>query len=172
VASFLLGGQDDLAPSATASQVRANLAALSVLRTCQRESRPVTPAEQEVLARCQGGARSRRSSTSAGPSWPRDQARQPAVGGRADGRAAEHAERPMHGRHDPPPGIESRPGSGLLGWAGADTGQRQLHRVRPRQHLGDRIELAPVTAGSPTCSTRMRRSARLVRPQPRRRRQL
>ena len=36
------------------SRVRANLAALSVLRTVQQQGRPATPAEQEVLARWSG----------------------------------------------------------------------------------------------------------------------
>src|SRR5437588_1657419 len=54
VASFRPGGQDDLAPPGAVSRVRANLAALSVLRTAQRESRPATPAEQVVLARWSG----------------------------------------------------------------------------------------------------------------------
>src|SRR5437773_5942016 len=54
VASFRPGGQEDLAPSGAVSRVRANLAALSVLRTAQREHRPATPAEQEVLARWSG----------------------------------------------------------------------------------------------------------------------
>src|SRR6266566_2747395 len=54
VVSFRPGGQEDLAPSGAVSRVRANLAALSVLRTAQREHRPPTPADQEVLARWSG----------------------------------------------------------------------------------------------------------------------
>ena len=54
VARFRPGGQDDLAPSGAVSRVRANLAALSVLRTVQQQGRPATPAEQEVLARWSG----------------------------------------------------------------------------------------------------------------------
>ena len=42
VARFRPGGQDDLAPSGAVSRVRANLAALSVLRAVQREGRPAT----------------------------------------------------------------------------------------------------------------------------------
>ena len=47
-------GQADLAPSGAVSRVRANLAALAVLRTVQRDARPATPPEQAVLARWSG----------------------------------------------------------------------------------------------------------------------
>jgi N12 class adenine-specific DNA methylase len=46
--------QDDLAPSGAVSRVKANLAALAVLRTLQHDARPATPPEQAVLARWSG----------------------------------------------------------------------------------------------------------------------
>ena len=51
---FRPSGQDDLAPSGAVARVRANLAALSVLRTLRREQRPATADEQAVLARWSG----------------------------------------------------------------------------------------------------------------------
>ena len=53
-ARFRPRGQDDLAPSGTASRVAANLAALRLLRLLEREDRPATPDEQAVLARWSG----------------------------------------------------------------------------------------------------------------------
>ena len=53
-ARFRPQGQDDLAPSGTASRVAANLAALRALRVLQAEGRPATPDEQAVLARWSG----------------------------------------------------------------------------------------------------------------------
>jgi N12 class adenine-specific DNA methylase/SAM-dependent methyltransferase len=46
--------QDDLAPSGAVARIRANLAALTTLRTIQREDRPAAPDEQAVLARWSG----------------------------------------------------------------------------------------------------------------------
>ena len=53
-ARFRPRGQDDLAPSGTASRVAANLTALRLLRLLEREDRPATPGEQAVLARWSG----------------------------------------------------------------------------------------------------------------------
>ena len=53
-ARFRPRGQDDLAPSGTASRVAANLAALRLLRLLEREDRPATRDEQAVLARWSG----------------------------------------------------------------------------------------------------------------------
>jgi len=53
-ARFRLRGQDDLAPSGTASRVTANLATLRLLRLLEREDRPAAPEEQAVLARWSG----------------------------------------------------------------------------------------------------------------------
>ena len=100
VARFRPGGQDDLAPSGAVSRVRANLAALSVLRTVQQQGRPATPAEQEVLARWSGWGAvpevfdDRRAEYA----WAPRAARRAAVGGGAGGGPAEHAERPLHRR--------------------------------------------------------------------------
>src|SRR5262249_7153195 len=46
--------QEDLAPSGAASRIRANLAALAVLRTLQHDARPATQPEQAILARWSG----------------------------------------------------------------------------------------------------------------------
>src|ERR1022692_2937326 len=54
LAPFRPRGQDDLAPSGAVSRVRANLAALAVLRTLRHDGRPATPPEQAVLARWSG----------------------------------------------------------------------------------------------------------------------
>lgn len=51
---FHPASQDDLAPSGMVRRVRANLAALRVLRDIQAEQRPATPTEQGVLARWSG----------------------------------------------------------------------------------------------------------------------
>src|SRR6266581_5177652 len=51
---FRPGGQEDLAPSGAVSRVRANLAALVMLRSVQREGRPATAGEQRALARWSG----------------------------------------------------------------------------------------------------------------------
>ena len=51
---FRPSSQADLAPSGAVSRARANLAALTTLRTIQREARPATPDEQQVLARWSG----------------------------------------------------------------------------------------------------------------------
>ena len=50
--------------------MRANLAALSVLRTVQQQGRPATPGEQEVLARWSGWGAVPRYSMTAAPSTP------------------------------------------------------------------------------------------------------
>jgi N12 class adenine-specific DNA methylase/SAM-dependent methyltransferase len=47
-------GQHDLAPPGAVAKIRANLAALSVLRDIQRNPRPATPGEQAILARWSG----------------------------------------------------------------------------------------------------------------------
>jgi len=52
--SFRPRGQEDLAPSGSAARVKENLAALVTLREIQREQRPATPAEQQILARWSG----------------------------------------------------------------------------------------------------------------------
>ena len=52
--SFRPSSQDDLAPSGAVSRARANLAALTTLRAIEREARPATPDEQQVLARWSG----------------------------------------------------------------------------------------------------------------------
>lgn len=54
VVRFRPTSQDDLAPSGEVSRVRANLAALRILRTIQAERRPATAAEQSVLAHWSG----------------------------------------------------------------------------------------------------------------------
>ena len=51
---FRPSSQDDLAPSGAVSRARANLAALTTLRAIEREARPATPDEQQVLARWSG----------------------------------------------------------------------------------------------------------------------
>jgi|HubBroStandDraft_1064217.scaffolds.fasta_scaffold31182_4 hypothetical protein len=52
--AFCPRSQDDLAPSGSVSRVRANLAALAVLRTLQHDARLATSEEQAVLARWSG----------------------------------------------------------------------------------------------------------------------
>ena len=52
--TFRPNGQDDLAPSGTVARIRANLAALTTVRAIQREHRPATPDEQEILAHWSG----------------------------------------------------------------------------------------------------------------------
>src|ERR1022692_522258 len=54
LAPFRPRGQDDLAPSGAVSRVRANLAALAVLRTLQHDARAASRPEQAVLARWSG----------------------------------------------------------------------------------------------------------------------
>jgi len=54
LAPFRPQDQEDLAPSGAVSRVRANLAALAVLRTLQHDARAASPAEQAVLARWSG----------------------------------------------------------------------------------------------------------------------
>ena len=53
-AAFRPKTQDDLAPSGIVTRIRANLAALAILRTLQHDARPATPEEQSVLARWSG----------------------------------------------------------------------------------------------------------------------
>src|SRR5262249_31352594 len=54
VAPFRPAGQEDLAPSGAVSRVRANLAALAVLRTLQHDAQPPAAEEQAALARWSG----------------------------------------------------------------------------------------------------------------------
>ncbi|MEJ3743140.1 SNF2-related protein [Actinomycetes bacterium KLBMP 9797] len=51
---FRPAGQADLAPSGEAKRIRANIAALHVLRAIQSEQRPATADEQRILARWSG----------------------------------------------------------------------------------------------------------------------
>ena len=101
--SFRPSSQDDLAPSGAVSRARANLAALTTLRTIQREARPATADEQQVLARWSGwgavpevfDAPADRStpghaSSSAGLLSPQETGR----------RRPQHPERPLHRRRD------------------------------------------------------------------------
>jgi hypothetical protein len=53
-APFRPAGQGDLAPAGEVARLRANLAALRVLRTVQAEARPATVDDQAVLARWSG----------------------------------------------------------------------------------------------------------------------
>jgi N12 class adenine-specific DNA methylase len=52
--SFVLRGQEDLAPRGEVARLNANLEALRTLRTLQAEDRPATAQEQTVLARWSG----------------------------------------------------------------------------------------------------------------------
>lgn len=54
LSQFRPNDQDDLAPSGEVTRVRANLAALRIVRTLQHEQRPATADEQQVLARWSG----------------------------------------------------------------------------------------------------------------------
>jgi hypothetical protein len=51
---FAPRSQDDLAPSGAVTRVRANLAAVQMVRALQAEGRRATPDEQKVLARWSG----------------------------------------------------------------------------------------------------------------------
>ncbi|MEU9019216.1 hypothetical protein [Actinomadura sp. NPDC048394] len=51
---FVPAGQDDLAPSGPVARIRANLAAVELVRVLQKERRPATVEEQQVLARWSG----------------------------------------------------------------------------------------------------------------------
>ncbi|NUT48323.1 MAG: helicase, partial [Saccharothrix sp.] len=53
-AAFSPAAQDDLAPSGQVARIRANVAALQVLRVIQAEGRPASPQEQQILARWSG----------------------------------------------------------------------------------------------------------------------
>src|SRR5580658_8549343 len=54
LATFRPAGQEDLAPSGAVSRIRANLAALALVRDLQRDGRLATPDEQAVLGRWSG----------------------------------------------------------------------------------------------------------------------
>jgi N12 class adenine-specific DNA methylase/SAM-dependent methyltransferase len=53
-ARFRPSNQDDLAPSGSAARLKANIQALTILRTVQGEARAAIPAEQALLARWSG----------------------------------------------------------------------------------------------------------------------
>ena len=135
---FAPRSQDDLAPSGAVARVRANLAALRMLRALQAEGRPATADEQAVLARWSGWGAvpevfdERRLTDFAcrpAPNWRQLLSRRGVARGRAD-----HPQRPLHRR---------RPGRSRSGTRWRGSGSPRAAVLEPGCGSGNFIGARP-----------------------------